>query len=224
MKPQKNIISSIYKFATLALTLAGTTVLFSGIAFAVESDSPPSLELDMPPSLDAPPESGSENDEIEITNAIADPDSFDPTSAFTEIKYEINKDAIIEIKILKPNNDTVITLVDDVEKDAGEQEVKWYGRENNNEDGDSIPIGNYKFKIIAKNTATEATEDTAEGTIEIVAATERPDQPDSDGSTDDDATMVVTNATSGNTAETGPGVLIYFLFPLAGYLITKRKK
>lgn len=213
-----------YKKNIISLTLV-FSLLLPGVTFAAESDDPPSLELDMPPSLDAPPESESENDEIEITNAIADPNSFDPMSAFTEIKYEISKDAIIEIKILKPNNDTVITLVDDEQEDAGEHEVKWYGREDNNEDGDSVPVGNYKFKIIAKNTATEATEDTAEGNIEIVAATERPDQPDNGGSTDDDdATMVVTNAVSGNTAQTGPGVLIYFLFPLAGYLITKRKK
>lgn len=211
---KKNIISSI-----LALLL-----VLSGTAFAAESDTPPSLELDLPPSLDAPPESESENDEIEITNAQADPDSFDPIAAYTEIKYEINKNAIIEIKILKLNNDTVITLVDDEEENAGENKVKWYGRENNEENGDSVPVGNYKFKIIAKNTTTEATEDTAEGTIEIVATTDRPNQPDNDGSTDDDATMVVTNAASGQTAQTGPGVLIYFLFPLGAYLIAKRKK
>lgn len=222
MRYQKNIIGSIL---TLALLLASTAML-SSAAFAVESDAPPSLELDLPPSLDAP--SASENDdEIEITNAQADPDSFNPLQAYTEIKYEISKDAIIEIKILKPNNDTVITLVDDEQEDAGENTVKWYGRENNQENGDSVPAGNYKFKIIAKNTTTEATEDTAEGAIEIIATVDRPDQPGNGGTTDgnqNQATMTLQNSASGHTAGTGPGVLIYFLFPLGGYLITKRKK
>ena len=102
--------------------------------------------------------------------------------------------------------------------------MKWYGTEDNEENGDSIPVGNYKFKIIAKNTSTEEIEDTAEGAIEIVTTADRPDQPDNSGTTDDDATMVVTNATSGQTSQTGPGILIYFLFPLGAYIISKRKK
>lgn len=199
-------------------------LLISASAFAAESDTPPSLDVDEgPPSLNIEIPNNNNDDEIEITNVQADPDSFDPIAAFTEIKYEINKDAIIEIKILKPNNDTVVTLIDDEEKDAGEYEVKWYGREDNEEDGDSVPVGNYKFKIIAKNNTTEATEDTAEGNIEIVATADRPDQPVTDGN-QPQATMVLQNSATGSVSDTGPGVLIYFLFPLAGYLIAKRKK
>ena len=191
-----------------------------------------------------PPEE-EESDLIKITRHEADPDYFNPTIEDTEIEYTLSKDAVLEIVINNASDQEQIKLLDDEEVDEGEGEVVWNGTDDNDEKGTVLPAGLYKYKIKAKNTDTEATEDTEEGYITLAytevtqststtpesesstdSSTDSTESTDSSASSDDnsEAVQAMTNTTTGETSDTGPGVLIYAAFPLMGILLTKRKR
>jgi hypothetical protein len=177
---------------------------------------------------------------IKITQHEADPDYFNPTTEETEIEYTISEDAILEITIVNISDQELVKLLDDEEVDEGSGEIIWLGTDDNTVGGTVLPAGVYKYKIKAKNVDTEATEDTEEGTVTLayteVAVEGDSEDPESETSTDNtsdsdtgsssesDAIMAMTNTVSGETSETGPGVLIYSIFPVIGIFVARRKK
>ena len=91
-----------------------------------------------------------------------------------------------------------------------------------------MKTGTYQYKILAKNTQTKAVEDTADDEINLIYFTLE-DMPKDDGKSDEvvnkdqaDATMTLNNSKSGKTAETGPGVIIYSIFPIIGYFLSRK--
>ncbi|MEK7086009.1 MAG: hypothetical protein AAB953_03275 [Patescibacteria group bacterium] len=214
------------------------------LVFAVNDDTPPSLNIDTGSGSDndSPPSividmngnnngnaGNSDNTKIKITKADAFPKGFNPTVTNTKITYAINKEAIIEIKIVDSSGQTVVKLIDDKKISKGEYFVNWYGTTDNEEGGPVVKTGTYQYKILAKNTQTKAVEDTADDEINLIYFTLE-DMPKDDGKSDEvvnkdqaDATMTLNNSKSGKTAETGPGVIIYSIFPIIGYFLSRKK-
>lgn len=199
----------------------------SGKWLSVSNPPPPGGNPDPPPP---PPDSGST---LKITKADVYPKGFNPTVTDSRITYAINKEAIIEIKISDMNDLVVTRIIENKKVSAGEYFVNWKGTANNEQSGPILPPGTYVYKILAKDPKSGEIKDTAKGEISLIYATlltgnfqdivgfQPPVETDP---LQNIATQTLNNSSSGTTAQTGPGILIYFVFPLAGLLIFFKKK
>lgn len=187
-----------------------------------EDDSPPKLTISQPGSEDI------------ILEAKAYPKGFNPLTSKTQITYKLSKAAKIDIKIVDLSGAEIIKIVDDKELEKGEWFVFWEGTKDNSPTGQIVEIGTYKYIINAKDTESGELLDTAEGELNIVYELSNsnpgnpakpvntlPPQQNGGGSANAAGTIALQKATTGKTSETGPGVLIYFLFPIGGLLYSK---
>lgn len=203
-----------------------------------EEEAPPSLNITLPDdNPDQPPQEEEENDnpdqppgnndgdtnDVKLTKVSISPQKLNPIIDEAKISYKISKQAKIEVKILDANGQTVATLVDDQIKGSGSHSVNWYGTKDNAKNAKAVSAGIYKYKVIAK-TLSGQTKDTKEGNIEIFYGQVQTPKADNQNGDPDQAKATVTlnNSTSGKTAETGPGILIYPLIPLAAWVIKKK--
>lgn len=197
-----------------------------------DDEAPPSLTIktDNPEPPDTPdnpdtPSGGT----LKITKADAYPKGFNPTVSESKISYEVNQDAVIEVKITNSNDLNVAKLVENKKISAGDYFVNWKGTSNNEQNGTILAPGTYKYKILAKDPNTSEIKDTAEGEISLIySAPQTEDKGDVEPPKEIDkqeakATQTLNNSTSGKTAKTGPDILIYSIFPIAGYFISRRR-
>lgn len=179
------------------------------------------------PIAQPPAQPPSSSGVIQITKAKAFPIGFNPLINETKISYAISGKAEVEIKILTKSGVTIATIVDNKVLDAGEYFIWWDGKGST---GKTVDPATYEFKITAKDPNSGTVKDVKKGELNVVYAkladfeTPPPAPQQPQVSTQSAATMAMTNATSGSTADTGPGVLLYFLFPIGSFIITRRKK
>ena len=178
--------------------------------------------------------------EIEITDHNISPKGFNPLVSQTKLEYEISAEAEIEITIENKSGVAVVTLVNDAVLDEGEHSVVWNGTNSTTSNGKVVDPGQYSYKIRARHPDTSELKDTASGTVNLVYAVVQedfestPDQPEvtstvsttgqANTTTQSAATIAMQNTTSGTTSETGPAMAVYAIFPLLGYLLTRKKK
>lgn len=237
-------------------------------------DKPPSFNLAVPDedeNTDKPPSfslSVSEDDEtkltttgsgIKLTSVSAAPKSFNALIDETKISYTLSSQAIVEMKIIDQNNETIVQLLDNQTINAGDYFIRWNGTKDNKSSGIAVSAGKYKYRIIAKNPTTTAVADTSEGDIDVFTITTASSSssslsnsaavnssggtaylpslynatgPTTTGSyypsnvsayNQPGATISLQNSSKGKTAGTGPGILIYSIFPLAGYFMSRKK-
>ena len=213
-------------------------VLTNSVAFAEES-APPSLSINFG-------DTSSTDETCAITDDKADPVGFNPDQdQETEISFTTNCSLKIKLSILDSEDKEVLVLVDNVEKSADTYKHTWNGTTNNSDGGTFVANGTYKYEIIASDIDSGTEVDKAESDINVIIATEEETEEenssDSDSNTedsssnnssddssssDDDATLALQNTQEGITSETGPGILIYGLFPVIGavYGHKRRKK
>lgn len=184
---------------------------------------------------DNPPPPG--DDDIKILKADAYPKGFNPLVNETQITYKVSATAKLEIKIIDYKGVTIVTLLDNEEIEAGEHHVWWNGTDSTESSGKVVPSGTYVFKVTAKDPESGEVKDIKSGEVNaiytIAGATDGNDFEGQNGDqgqssagltkTDLKATVSLQNSSSGVTAGTGPGVLIYLLFPAIGYIFTRRK-
>lgn len=223
------------------------------IAFANE-DAPPRLQIDFGSLLndpqeeeeDAPPEFGVDfgdeqqnNDQengggvgISINSHRANPRIFNPLIQDTTITYEISDDARVTVKVLTSSGQTVSTLIDNQAQSRGEYSVKWRGTDNNERNGNVVANGEYRYKITTSNPTTSVITDSKEGAIVVSYSSGSNNDPNrnippvetNDHNGQAAAIMATQNRTSGQTSDTGPGVLLYALLPVAGFISARRRK
>ena len=208
-------------------------------ATAAVTVNTPAIDNPAQPSNPTPPADPKKEEiaKINLANAKVEPKKFNPAIDEVEISYTIfsSYGAKIEVKILNEDKEKVVTLVDK-KQDSGKQTVKWYGTKDNKEDGELVEAGIYTYKIIAKNPTTSDTEDTEDGEIEVFISNVINDDDDDEapkadgndksdaGNTQVNATMALNNTNTGEVANTGPGVLIYALLPLASLIVINKFK
>lgn len=238
------------------LTIIISTIMFSLLpissnVFAQEADeAPPSINVNVPAedAAEQPPDANvnvPDEDKIILTAEVF-PQTFNPKLSKTTVTYEISQPARIDLQILDKSGQTVVLIVNNQLRAAGEYDVDWNGTKNNQAGGEIVSVGTYKYKIDAKNTSTGAIEATAQGDVNVAypppttttpgtttpGATTTPttpgtstQQPQPQTSTSQaQATLAIQNAVTGVTAETGPGILLYSLLPIAGLIFSRRKK
>lgn len=217
------------------------TANLSYVVFAADDENPPQLNIDVPPSLDIdiPEDEGTDENPpaidvnipegVRITSHSANPKDFNPvTVSDTVITYSISGKAEMKVKIVDENENTVVVLVDDKDQDEGSHTTKWYGTVDNRTSGEVVDQGEYQYEIVAKDQETHEIEDIEEGEINIVysAQTTLPRTTGQQGSGLNNretlATMTIQNSDTGETSRTGPGILIYMIFPIVGYLISRK--
>ena len=207
----------IFSISFLAIILV---VLSNTLAFAEEGDGPPSLAINLVAS------NSTTDSECKITEDKAEPVGFNPDqNETTKISFTINCDLLIELNILDSSKNKVVNIIDDEEKSAKDHEITWDGTINNS-GGAYVDNGTYEYQIIAKNTDSKEEVDKVEGDINvIIAAPTTPTTPTTPTvpTTDDQGTVSLQNTATGTTAETGPGILIYGVFPVLGALYSRRK-
>lgn len=166
---------------------------------------------------------------VKISDVTVFPAGFNPTIENTKISYTTSQEALINLTITDSSGQLVATLVNNQDMKAGKHFTKWAGNRGNI-DATIIAPGTYNYKIVAKNIKTNNIEDSKDGTISLIYT---PGTTTVDTARSNDqkinqqqitATLTLNNTKKGKTAKTGPDVLIYGLFPLAGYLITRKKK
>ena len=206
-----------------------------------DEEAPPSLNLNIDDSTEegtntsnddesqAVPSGGNNDDDdnsgqvqdIEIVSHSIFPETLNPLTEDAIITYRIRGNAKIDVKIYNSRDQLVQTLVANKLHASGEYQIKWYGTVNGEQAGTPLPVGNYSYKILAKNPSDSSLEDSATGTMNV-----RYFVPTNNGNSDsdnDDAVVVVNNTPPKNTAQTGPGLLLYTLFPVLGYSLTRKK-
>jgi flagellar hook assembly protein FlgD len=167
-----------------------------------------------------------------ITDDEADPVGFNPGQGEeTEVKFTLNCSVLIELNILDSDDEIVVTLIDNVEKSATDHSLPWYGTANNSSSGESVESGTYQYQIIAKDIDSDEELETEEGDINVIVIEEDPpeedppeEDPPEEDPPDDEATEVLQNTDDGTTSETGPGILIYGIFPVLGVLYNRKKR
>ncbi|MBI4231851.1 hypothetical protein HY605_01350 [Candidatus Peregrinibacteria bacterium] len=227
--------------------LASVTFLTLFLSFSVgfiayAADAPPDFEdisVEKSDNPEAPSDSDDDDgppvlklggDEDVILEAKAYPKGFNPLTSKTQITYKLSKAVKLDLVITDLSGAEVVKIIDDKELAKGEWYVFWEGTKNNLPTGEIVKIGTYKYVITAKNKSSGDVLDTAEGELNIVyelpqtnpgspAKTLPPTQ--NGGSAGAAATISLQKATSGQTSETGPEILIYFLFPVGGLLYSK---
>lgn len=178
-----------------------------------------------------PPGGNQSSGNIKITKHSAFPVGFNPLINETKITYTISAKAEVEIRILTQSGVTITTLVDNKVLDKGEYFVWWDGTNSASGNGKVVDPATYQYKITAKDPNNGTVKDVKTGNINVVYVKSADFE---NGSTSPvtvppvnnqaQATVAMQGATGGKTAGTGPGILIYALFPLGGYFISRYKK
>ena len=173
-----------------------------------------------------------EESSISVKSHSATPSGFNPLIKETKISYKISEDAKVEIKILNSAGAKILTLIDNNLIDSSDdRHVFWNGTDSTTSNGDIVPNGTYVYKIIVKNPINDEITDIVTGDINVVypvLANSNTLSPTTTATIQVDpnafsATVAMQNATEGSTAGTGPGVLIYAIFPLAGLLFRRKR-
>lgn len=86
--------------------------------------------------------------DLRITSLELDDDMFDPDYEDVEISFRITDDAEVTVRVYDDDNDLVAELWDDRDRDEGNHELKWDGRDD---DDDVVNDGDYTIKVIADN-------------------------------------------------------------------------
>ncbi len=226
------VVGCVFLLSLFAINLLGVTA-------SADDETPPSLVLNImgdgageeaPPELDVDvvipeEEEEEEEDEADLLTLDADvsPPTFNPNISNTTITYEISKNAKMDVEILNPNGSRLILLVNNQSKTAGEHSVSWNGTNTNLSGGNVVAKGTYTYRVIAKNTSTGVVEATAQGNINVVYPEDTPQAPKAPEDPKDNGTIILQNQGPKATSETGPGILLYLLLPLGGFLFNKRK-
>jgi len=172
---------------------------------------------------------------LEISRDSISPKIFNPTVADTTLTFRVNQKSRVDVDIRNSMNQSVVKLVSNQLLTAGQYEAKWNGTTDNKRGGKVVPNGNYTYKITAKNPDTGLTKDTATGTVTVKYSTSQDGQSGQKssrstinfGSSSQNqaaSTLAIQNRTTGRTSETGPGMLLYGAFPLAGWIAAHRKR
>lgn len=192
-----------------------------------DDDAPPGINGDIFTDEDA--NDATNDEEIDLLSHSVTPVGFNPyNGGEAEISYEIQGSAVVKVDIINSNGVKILTLVDE-ENQSGENSVTWNGTSTNTASGSIVTQGNYTYQISLFDPADDSLVSTAQGEINVNYAAENDgadnlsdlDAVDND---QNDAVMATQNDFSGNTAETGPGMLIYLLSPILGYAYVKFKK
>jgi len=181
--------------------------------------------------------------DIDVYDDGASRTKFNPEINSVKLFYKLSEDGHVTVEIIDSDDEVVVELLDeDQEKKDGvsHHTLWWNGTKTNKNSGQIVPDGTYTYKITATHADYPTLEDTEEGPLTItsdyvdgVGDFENPDgggdvQPGGGGTggdtpDQDDATIAMQNAQGGTTAGTGPGVLIYFLFPFIPYAFRRIK-
>lgn len=203
---------------------------------AADADAPPSFNVDGLPdnndNNDGNAADDNNNDNaLKISGDSADPRSFNPLITDTTIKYKLSGDARVDVEIFDARNQKVATLTNNQALAKGDYNVKWHGTANNQQNGTIVANGEYTYKITAKDPDSGVAQDTATGNITVNYSRTNPTNPVTTprplppvGTQNPSGTLVLQNMQSGRTSDTGPAMLLYSVFPLAGYIFTRRKK
>lgn len=235
------MIKNEHKLISLLILGILMTIGFAAVTYAAD-DEPPALTIDIPEDEEAPPsveinipaEEGDTDgppsldlslpDNIRITSHDVYPEGFNPLNTETEISYSISDDAEMTVKIVDEDEDTVVVLVDNEDEDEGSHVIEWDGA---NTSDVLVDPGDYQYEIIAKHPDTHEIEDMAEGDITVIYTSTTPRPSGQQGSGVDQiqarATVALQNSATGSVSETGPGILIYGLLPIAGYILARKK-
>lgn len=168
-----------------------------------------------------------------LKDVTAFPKGFNPQLNATKISYSVTGIGKVDIKIHNLKGDSVATLVTSQSVEKKDYEIWWDGTDDN-KSGTLLEPGTYTYKITLKDSEDKNVLDTATGSLNLIypqVAAETPDTPDNGtvkatslkSTSNSQAVVSMQNATAGTTAGTGPGTLIYLLFPAAGYIISRRK-
>lgn len=178
-----------------------------------------------------PPGGDQGSGNLKISKHSAFPVGFNPLVNETKITYTISAKAEVEIRILTQSGVTIVTLVDNKVLDKGEYFVWWDGTNNANGNGKVVDPATYQYKITAKDPNNGTVKDVKTGNINVVYIKSADFENGSSSAVtvppvnnQAKATVAMQGATGGKTAGTGPGILIYALFPLGGYFISRYKK
>ena len=184
---------------------------------------------------------------IKIKSADIWPKGFNPSLVLTKISFETTGTALIEVEITSSTGQKVVTLIDDEEAEADKYEIYWDGTDDPDESkGKVVPQGTYTWKVTAKDPTTKSIKDSESGTVNVVYNPGGADFESSTGAgnsssiTSTSATSTSTQsaqntqntlamlslqgATSGETAGTGPEMLVYLFLPAAGLLLRRKKR
>jgi flagellar hook assembly protein FlgD len=183
--------------------------------------------------------SKSQNETIEITKVSASKTTFNPYINEVQILYTTSEDANVTVSIYNMKGEKITDILS-AEQKKGDHNVWWTGTVNNKTLGKKVDDGSYIFKITASLKDFPTIKDTKEGTITVdtQVATNPGDFEDLDGGGAEPAgdpepepepqgtlgstpvtpeqliaTQTLQNSTTGQSAGTGPGVLIYLLIP-----------
>ncbi len=179
--------------------------------------------------------------DIRITDIDIDPDQFNPTMEEAKITFSLNGDAEIEMEIIDESNEPVIELFQG-DLMAGDHFGFWNGTDELDDSGDLVTEGTYFYKITARDNDSGDVLDIATGQVTVEyqddfenggqqqtpesvnttnSSNSQPSPQPVNQQTQAAATMAMQNTQSGTTAGTGPGVLVYFLFPVLGIFSPK---
>jgi flagellar hook assembly protein FlgD len=185
---------------------------------------------------------------IKITDVGVTSQKINPALNAVKIYYKLSDSANVKVEIKSAKGDLTIPLFEGKqEKQVGNFSVWWEGTIDNTATGQKVPDGTYTYKISATHLKYSSVKDSKEGTL-TVDSTYNPGGLDFEdinnanllGNTGEgtgqgtgqgtpstpsqnNATVALQNSATGSTAGTGPGVVIYFLFPLFAYAYKKIK-
>jgi Bacterial Ig-like domain len=176
---------------------------------------------------------------LEIEDHSVFPAQFNPLTNDTKISYEITADAKIDIKIIDHTGVTVYELLSDEDVEAGDYYVWWDGTDGS----EVVASGDYQYKIYAKDPGDDEVMDIKSGEVkalyasiedfeDVVESEQNNQEPvvtsvtttTTSSQSQAAATIALQSAETGVTAETGPPVLIYLLFPLGGLFLSRKKQ
>lgn len=98
-----------------------------------------------------------------ITGAAANPTSFNPAIAQSNISYSISKNSLVTVQIFNGYN-SVRTIVDKQSQTAGDNSVPWDGKDDA---GQIVGDGNYTYQITAVSAVVDTFSSTAKGTVTV---------------------------------------------------------
>ncbi len=85
---------------------------------------------------------------VKVDNIKINPLSINPGVSKVNISYNISKDALVTIKIIDSNNDTIRNLINHASRNSGLNVEEWDGKDKN---GNYVSDDNYLIKIEAVN-------------------------------------------------------------------------
>ena len=98
------------------------------------------------------------NPDITISDIVIEPNPFlndgsDPTRIYSTIKFSLNTQAVVTIRIYDIQGKIVRTLINKADVSMGDFDIKWFGNDNKNR---PAPIGVYIVYIEAVNDVSTA--------------------------------------------------------------------